>query len=214
MHQMNRRYDLVRSELRSYGDLFPNESPRHCALNRWLSGYERAGQNAEAVFARSNMTGHITASLLLFDAAHQNVLVIHHKLYDKWLQMGGHIDPDDLDAFLAAVREACEEAGVPDASYIRRLAFAGGPLDIDSHTIRANPRKNEAEHYHHDFMYVAELVKGFVLSPLATEVHGARWMPRSELRQLGDPRMSRIADKIDAFFPASTAAQAAFEVAR
>lgn len=72
-----------------------------------------------------------------------------------WLQPGGHWDPDESDPLAAARREAEEETAVQLAEYLALdPEHPLVPLDIDSHLIPVNPKKDEPEHWHHDFRYV------------------------------------------------------------
>ncbi|MDR7086293.1 8-oxo-dGTP pyrophosphatase MutT (NUDIX family) [Aeromicrobium panaciterrae] len=55
---------------------------------------------------------HLTASALIVSADHQRVLLTLHHVIKRWLQTGGHIDPEDESLAEAALREAHEESGI------------------------------------------------------------------------------------------------------
>ncbi|MDT5226002.1 MAG: hypothetical protein QOG19_3409 [Mycobacterium sp.] len=59
--------------------------------------------------------GHITASALVLDDSGARVLLTLHPRLGRWVQLGGHCEPDeDADILAAAAREAAEESGVSD----------------------------------------------------------------------------------------------------
>lgn len=94
-------------------------------------------------FSRSHFVpGHVTASAFVVDPATGRLLLHHHRRLDRWLQMGGHVDPGEapLDA---ALREAREESGLDALVPLDR-----GPFDLDVHPIPAG--KGEPDHLHFD----------------------------------------------------------------
>ncbi len=147
------------------------------------------------LFARHHMAGHITTSALVWDAAADALLVIHHQALDRWLQPGGHHEgTDGLQA--SAAREATEETGV---SALTPWPWAGPqelPLDIDTHAIPARPARGESAHMHHDFIYLFSASAAAPLAPQWAEVKGARWLPRAEFAALPEARFARLAGKL------------------
>jgi 8-oxo-dGTP pyrophosphatase MutT (NUDIX family) len=61
---------------------------------------------------RECVPGHITASALVLDDSGSRVLLTLHPRLGRWVQLGGHCEPDDDDIVAAALREATEESGV------------------------------------------------------------------------------------------------------
>ncbi len=153
------------------------------------------------VFARANMRGHVTTSGIVYDAAADRVLMIHHKVLDRWLQPGGHHEGQDR-LEVSAAREIREETGVdcvepwPDPSGRIR------PFDIETHAIRANPAKGEGDHWHHDFIYLFRADSTQALAPQWEEVKGVRWMPRADFAALPSARFARMSEKLLALAPA------------
>src|ERR1041385_3545216 len=108
-----------------------------------LSGY-RAADSIEAAnvaavvnlltssadpFSRGQFEpGHVTASCYIVDPGGR-LLLHHHRRLGRWLQMGGHVEANELTAD-AALREGREESGLRD------LAIDGGILDGDVHADR------------------------------------------------------------------------------
>jgi 8-oxo-dGTP pyrophosphatase MutT (NUDIX family) len=118
--------------------------------------------------------GHFTASGFVLSPDGKSVLLILHKKLERWLQPGGHVDPEDTDLFAAACREIREEVGIQGASLEQP-----GVFDVDIHPIPA--RKAEPDHEHFDVR--------FLLRAQATEItrndetHDAKWTPLDALAQ-------------------------------
>ena len=87
--------------------------------------------------------GHFTASAFVLSPDQKSVLLIFHGKLARWLQPGGHIDPDDIDVLHAAAREVAEETGLTNLQPI-----GTGLFDVDIHEIPA--RKNNPAHRHFD----------------------------------------------------------------
>lgn len=133
----------------------------------------RALSWAEGCFNRNNFQpGHFTASAFVLSPDADALLLIHHRKLGRWLQPGGHIDPEDADPLAGALREVSEETGVAALGIL-----SGGLLDADIHDIPAH--KTESAHQHFDlrFLFRAEDDR---LTP-TTEVADARWFPLETL---------------------------------
>ena len=89
--------------------------------------------------------GHITASCFIIDGD-ARLLLHHHRRLNRWLQMGGHLEPGE-EPSAAALREGYEESGLRD------LHLLGDIADLDVHLIPAG--KGEPEHRHFDVRYIA-----------------------------------------------------------
>jgi len=61
---------------------------------------------------RECVPGHITASLLVLDSAAAHMLLTLHPRLQRWVQLGGHCEPEDPDIASAAHREGAEESGI------------------------------------------------------------------------------------------------------
>jgi 8-oxo-dGTP pyrophosphatase MutT (NUDIX family) len=133
------RHQSLTEELRHYAPADALEWEHHAALLELLT-------RGEAVFARGHFEpGHVTASCYVIDGD-ARLLLHRHRRLGRWLQMGGHLEGDELPA-RAALREAEEESGLPG------LELLGGIFDIDVHPIPAG--KGEPGHRHFDVRYLA-----------------------------------------------------------
>ncbi|KUI31162.1 NUDIX hydrolase [Mycobacterium sp. IS-1496] len=71
---------------------------------------------------RSCVPGHVTASALVLDHTGTHAVLTLHPRFGRWLQLGGHCEPDDPDIVAAALREAAEESGITGLDIDPRLA--------------------------------------------------------------------------------------------
>jgi 8-oxo-dGTP pyrophosphatase MutT (NUDIX family) len=161
----------------SYLEHFVDEKNNLQTLSEQLDGGDLT------LTCRSNMIGHLTASALVLrrkpgdesliaevesllvespggDENRLEVLLIHHRGLNRWLQPGGHLDSNE-DPEAGARRELVEETGLVDIELLDGFAGPGSVFDIDSHLIPANAKKSEGSHLHHDFQYIYRL-KGTV----------------------------------------------------
>ncbi|MEJ7635760.1 NUDIX domain-containing protein [Aeromicrobium sp.] len=90
---------------------------------------------------------HLTASAIIFSADHRRVLLTLHRVIKRWLQTGGHCEPDDSTLADAALREGREESGIPD------LTIDPVPVLLSRHEV---PSCGPIRPSHHlDVQYVA-----------------------------------------------------------
>lgn len=148
-----------------------------------------------APFSRRTMTpGHITASAFVLSADLDRVLLIHHTVLGRWLQPGGHVEPEDVDIDAACLREVVEETGV---WRLERLAGFPDLLDLDVHEIPANPRKGEGPHRHFDVRTLWRAVDERLVH--TGEVAAVRWVPLAEAaRRADDASVARAIGRIQA----------------
>ena len=154
----------VQHTLKSYLVNFPKETERFTILQKQLSNWEN-------IWSRKNFNGHMTASAYLINA--WKCLKIHHIGLDKWLAPGGHREEGDNELYHTAMRELSEEAGADDFELLERhTQHQMIPLDIDTHYIPRNEKKNEDEHFHHDFRFVFVLNSDQKINLQEEEVSG------------------------------------------
>lgn len=132
---------------------------------------------------RSCRIGHITASALVMDHARQRVLLTLHPKVGRWLQLGGHIEPEDADLRSAAWREAVEESGIDD------VAIIGGPVRLDRHPVPCGGGMSE----HLDVQYLA-LVPDDAQPVRSEESDDLRWFALGGLPEDLDPSVRQLID--------------------
>ncbi|RRO12741.1 NUDIX domain-containing protein [Saccharopolyspora rhizosphaerae] len=111
--------------------------------------------------------GHITASAVLLDAAGDNVLLTLHPRVGRWLQLGGHCEPEDDTLAGAALREATEESGMTG------LVVDPEPVHLDVHPITCSLGKPTR---HFDVRYVVRAPAG-AEPARSDESLDLRWWP-------------------------------------
>jgi 8-oxo-dGTP pyrophosphatase MutT (NUDIX family) len=145
----------------------------------------------EAPFHRRSFTpGHFTASAFVLDPSRSSLLLILHKKLVLWLQPGGHFEPADGEAFVAARREVAEETGLEQLS---PLLPGEQIFDVDIHRIPA--RRDEQAHEHFDVRFA--FVAGSRVLAENEEVADARWVPLAEVaRVTSDESVLRAVRKL------------------
>ena len=120
-----------------------------------------------APYARTQFVpGHITASCFILDPEGR-LLLHHHRRLNRWLQMGGHLEPGE-DPVAAALREGREESGLEDLRIVSE-----GIADLDVHPIPAG--RGEPEHRHYDVRYIARTDSADSIAADARESNHLMW---------------------------------------
>ncbi len=147
------------------------------------------------LYSRKNFDGHITTSSFIMNPS-GHILLLKHKVLDRWLQPGGHVE-NDSSLLVSALREAEEETGIPakDLHYIPVDKNEAVPFDIDPHYIPANPKKMEDGHYHHDIRYLFVYSGSGDISFNIDESTGMRWLTFGELL-MKDESFTKVIAKI------------------
>lgn len=125
--------------------------------------------------SRTNRIGHLTASALVFDEDRTRVLLTLHPKVGRWIQLGGHCEPEDASLRAAARRETSEESGITDVS------MSAQPIDLDRHPVRCGDGLSE----HLDVRYLA-VVPNDAVPTMSEESLDLRWFSLDALPDLDE----------------------------
>ena len=133
--------------------------------------------------------GHFTVSGFITDPEVDSIVLVHHRRFDRWLQPGGHIEPEDATLLDALRREILEETGISEVSPQRPPLF-----DVDVHLIPARGREPSHLHFDIRFHVIAEPAE---LEP-SEEVRDAAWVPLDAVADwTADRSVLRAVAKLD-----------------
>lgn len=132
---------------------------------------------------RACVPGHLTGSALVLDHTGSQALLTLHPRFGRWLQLGGHCEPEDETIIAAALREATEESG------IEGLTIAPEPAALHVHPVTCSlgvPTR------HLDVQFVVRAPEGaqIVRSDESLEL---RWWPLDRLPDDLDFGLSQLA---------------------
>jgi 8-oxo-dGTP pyrophosphatase MutT (NUDIX family) len=175
---------LIREAIDEYVRFFPEDTNKLGDLKEILN-------RGVDPLSRMTFSGHVTCSSVVL-CSPSTVILIKHRILNRWLLPGGHVESTDESLRMAALREACEEIGL-ERSNIRDLIVGHRecPIDIDRHTIPSNPRKGEPEHEHWDFRFPFAIGAPQQLT-LSDELIGAQEVPITELSPPIRDRLERL----------------------
>ena len=182
---------------------------RRQSLHILLHDFEAATQREEAYrlrmlelieapgdcFSRDHyQPGHFTCSSFVLSPDSQSLLLIYHSKLKRWLQPGGHNEPDDEDVFAAARREVAEETGILEL----HLVDGEQLFDVDIHAIP--PWGAAPAHEHFDLRF---LFKAPSLSARAgSDAMAAKWVAFSQVNaHESDASVMRAVAKLTQRFP-------------
>jgi 8-oxo-dGTP pyrophosphatase MutT (NUDIX family) len=102
------------------------------------------------------------------------VLLTLHARIGRWLQTGGHLEPDDASLEAAAAREAAEESGLAD------LRLDPVPLLLSRHQVTCGGVR---EAFHLDVQYL--LTASHASAPTVTaESEAVQWFDQDRLPEV------------------------------
>jgi 8-oxo-dGTP pyrophosphatase MutT (NUDIX family) len=132
---------------------------------------------------RECVPGHITGSALVIDHSGRHALLTLHPRFGRWLQLGGHCEPDDESVVAAALREATEESG------IEGLTIEPEPAALHVHPVTCSlgvPTR------HLDVQFVVHAPAGAEILR-SDESLDLRWWPLDELPADSDFGLTQLA---------------------
>ncbi len=142
-------------------------------------------------FSRGHFVpGHFTASSFVLSPNEEDLLLIFHGKLHRWLQPGGHVEPEDHDIVAAAHREVAEEVGLE----AHQLVPLGDRIfDVDIHEIPA--RKAEPAHLHLDVRILFRATTRDMRA--GSDAVDARWVPLAEMEAVeSDASVMRAVEKL------------------
>jgi len=123
---------------------------------------------------------HLTASTLVLSHDRASVLLTLHAKAGAWFQLGGHCEPGDRSLAGAALREAVEEAGMPE------LVLDPVPVQLSEHAVPFCGPDGDVHHLDVRFLAFAPADARHVVSEESLDV---RWWP---VGALPDPQADLV----------------------
>lgn len=122
------------------------------------------------------MQKHFCVSVYIYNQNKQQFLLVNHKKLGKWIQPGGHIDPEESPEE-AAIREVKEETGLNIVLIGERIPRASDyilPLALQKNVI-------SKDHVHMDFVYLAKVQGNQKITLNQNESEGIAWFSLPEI---------------------------------
>jgi 8-oxo-dGTP pyrophosphatase MutT (NUDIX family) len=127
----------------------------------------------------AHLNYYLDFTIAVFVVDRDCILLVHHRALERWLPLGGHIDPGE-DPITALHREAREESGLEIELLLEKplpqltdVQVLPPPVFMDIHPITG-------QHHHLGMVYFARPISG-ELRLSETEHHAIRWFTQQEL---------------------------------
>jgi ADP-ribose pyrophosphatase YjhB (NUDIX family) len=139
--------------------------------------------------------GHVTSSAFVLAPDLRSLLLIFHEQLSRWLQPGGHVEPEDDEIVATARREVREETGLEELVPLGELS---GVFDVDVHPIPPNGELPAHRHYDVRWLFRASATD----LRAGSDVKLARWVSLDRVLSLNDESsMRRAMRKLDRVTP-------------
>ena len=133
-------------------------------------------QSDKAIFYRTNLCAHMTASAWVVNRERTKTIMVHHNIYNSWSWMGGHADGNE-NLLEVAVREVKEECGVENVRPVSQDIFSIEVLPVSGHMKNG---KYVNSHLHLNITYLIEADEAEKLSIKEDENSNAGWFTFSD----------------------------------
>ena len=141
---------------------------------------------------------HFTSSAVAIDPSAKNILLLHHKTYNKWLPFGGHWNEHGFKQetiFQGAVRELLEK-GFNNQQIDFSVLNNSYPIDLDIHVASG--------HTHYDLAFLFSISMDEKLT-LSNDAKYIAWLDIDNIidnrNELFENRTVRICEKIRELYP-------------
>lgn len=133
-------------------------------------------QQQEAVFQRSSVCSHMTASAWVISPDVRKVLMAYHNLYKSWSWLGGHAD-GETDLLKVAVKEVQEESGLKNV-----VPVSDGIYSVEVLTVEGHEKRGEyvSSHLHLNVTYLLMADPQEPVRIKEDENSGVRWFATEE----------------------------------
>lgn len=129
-----------------------------------------------AIFLRSNLSHHFTASAWVVNERKDKVLMAYHNLYDSWAWLGGHADGEE-DLLHVALKEVQEESGLTHIKAISPSIFSIEILVVEGHMKKGS---YVSSHLHLNVTYLIEASETEELQIKEDENSELKWFSLEE----------------------------------
>lgn len=147
----------------------------------------------DKLFSRENEDCHFTTATLILSQDKEEVLLIHHKLFNSWTWPGGHNDGEE-DFKKVALKEAQEETGLHDFQFLSPEIQS---LDIFPVAAHEKAGKQIKAHDHLNVAYILIADEKSQLKVNEEETNGVRWWPLADLLTISnEPIMAPVYHKL------------------
>ena len=156
-------------------ELLDNYCPYDSAEKESLKATREFIKNSKEFWQRKNIIGHITVSTWVVASDFKHILLAHHRKFDKWLQVGGHIESCDENIVSAAKRELFEETGIREYTIL-----SDGIYDVDVHLIPTNGDETAHNHYDIRLAIIAPININLIQN---SEIKDIKWIPVNDVKK-------------------------------
>ena len=150
----------------------------------------------QTLLTREIGIAHMTASSIILNEAMDQMLMIHHNIYNTWTWTGGHTDGDE-DLYAVALKEAKEETGLKNLHPLSKDIASVDILPVWGHIKRG---KYISAHLHLNaaFVFIADPMEILVLNE--QETSGLQWVPLEEVAERSqEPQIIEVYEKLIQF---------------